>query len=131
MRATGTMFRSLYTAVVVANDPMPSVSKNAVTNPIASCNGAGVASPPRATVTPQTSRTIPRPTNSRPLTSIHQLVGIGFRQIDGCGPHLLHRLGEEHVNGGRAAGCHCAVGGEHRHRTLQRVDVQRVVVAAH
>ena len=32
---TGTMLRSLYTAVVVANEPIPSVSRKAVTNPIA------------------------------------------------------------------------------------------------
>ena len=48
---TGTMARSLYTAVVVANEPIPSVSKNAVTKPIAVCSTVGTTRPPRITVT--------------------------------------------------------------------------------
>ena len=39
---TGTMFAQLVGRVVVANEPMPSVSKKAVTKPMADCSGVGV-----------------------------------------------------------------------------------------
>jgi len=38
-------------AVVVANDPIPSVSKKAVTKPMAVCSGVGATRPPRTIVT--------------------------------------------------------------------------------
>ena len=39
---SGTSFQNLNALVVVAYEPMPSVSKKLVTNPIASCSGVGI-----------------------------------------------------------------------------------------
>src|SRR4051794_20805392 len=127
---TGTMLRSLKIAVLVANDPMPSVSRNAVTKPTPTWNGVGTARPPRTTMTTQTSSMIARPANRNVLASMHQVVGIGLRQIDRRPAHLGHRGGEQGADRGRSISGHHSVRREHRHRALQRLDVERVVFAA-
>lgn len=43
MTSSRTCFKSLYIEVVVANEPMPSVSKKLVTNPIPTSGGVGLA----------------------------------------------------------------------------------------
>src|SRR5713101_1866656 len=81
MSFTGTICWSLYAAVVVAKDPIPSVSKKLVTNPISKCagdgaNGVCVSAPPterrrftpitpRVTTTRYRTRKIVRATKSR------------------------------------------------------------------
>src|SRR5215471_5143242 len=92
---TGTTLRSLNTAVVVAKDPMPSVSSPAVKNPTISCNGVGVDQPPRTMVITHVARPRTRPKNNRLLASIHQLVCVGLTQVDGRAVHLRHRTVEE------------------------------------
>src|SRR2546421_5158 len=107
---TGTICRSLNTVVVVANEPMPSVSKNAVTNPTAAWNQVGLTKPPRAMATKYTTRTMARPTNSSSLALAHKFIGIGLRQIDVRVLDLLGRLGEQLVDRRRAVGRHDPVG---------------------
>src|SRR5579872_4273583 len=117
------MSRSLKTAVVVANEPIPSVSKNAVTNPRTACSGVGISNPPRAIATPYTTSAAARPTKRRLLASMHEVVGVGLRQIDARVPHLVHRLREQSVDRFGAAGVHHAVGREHQHRVADRLDI--------
>src|SRR5713226_6323197 len=130
MSFTGTMVRSLYTAVVVANEPMPSVSKNAVTKPIAVCRTVGMTKPLRISAAAYTISTRPRPTKSSVLASMNELVRIGLRDVDGRGADLFDGACELRAHGSGAVGRHQAVGREHRHRVFQRLHVQRVVVAA-
>src|SRR5947209_885254 len=110
MSFTGTMFRSLNTAVVVANEPMPRVSKNAVTNPIAPWSSVGRSSPPRSTATRYSTRTPARPTNRSVLASMHEIVRVGLRQIDAGAAHLVHRLREQRVHRLGARRIHDAIG---------------------
>src|SRR5712671_3044663 len=116
--------------VVVANDPMPSVSKNAVTKPIAVWSGVGVTRPPPTMVTRYSTSTTPRPPSSRLLASMHEFVGIGLRDVDRRASHFLHRGGQHGPGRAGAVGAHDAVGREHRHRALQRLRIGRIVVAA-
>src|SRR3954452_16247087 len=115
------MLRSLETAAVVINETIPSVSKKAVTKPIAVCSGVGTARPPRKTVTEYSASITPRPTNSRVLTSMNEFIGIGFRHVDGRVVHLLHRCGEQGPHDLGPLRRHLAVRRQHRHRRLQRV----------
>src|SRR5439155_22832078 len=108
---------------------MPSVSKNAVTNPMAVCSGVGVARPPRAMVTRYSTSTTPRPPSTRVLASTHELVRISFRDVDGRAPHFLHRGGEHAPGRLGAVGAHDAVGREHRHPAPQPLHLQRIVFA--
>ena len=74
---TGTMLRSLYAAVVVANEPMPSVSKNAVTKPIAVCRTVGMMKPPRISVAAYTTSTTPSPMKRIVLASTSMVIAQG------------------------------------------------------
>ena len=70
MRSSGTKRKNLNSDVVVANDPIPSVSKKFVTNPIAiaiaAASGSGMTGRWRGSA--RTSATIIiRPTSSRPM----------------------------------------------------------------
>src|SRR5262249_34704105 len=127
---TGTRSNSLYTAVVVANDPIPSVSKNAVTKPMIVCSSVGRTRPPRTIVARYNTSTATRPPSSRVLASIDELVGVGFRDVDGGAADLVVHAGEQRADFGGAVGSHRAVRREHRHRRLQRFDVERLVLTA-
>src|SRR5690349_7558535 len=123
MSCTGTIAFSLNTAVVVANDPMPRVSKNAVTKPSPVCSAVGATRPPLTTVTMLMTRATASPRKRRLLASIdgvcHQLVGIGSGKIDRRAADLLHRSREQRPHRGRAFLVHATVGRKHRHRALQ------------
>src|SRR4051794_11315570 len=127
---TGTRFRSLKIDVVVANDPMPSVSRNAVTKPIAVCRGVGRSRPPRTIVTRYSTSTAARPPSSRALASTNELVGVGFRDVDRGTADLVHGSREQRPHFFGTVSGHHAVGREHRQRRLQRCNVERVVFAA-
>src|SRR3954451_15584663 len=127
---TGTRFRSLNIDVVVANDPIPRVSRNAVTKPISVCRGVGRSRPPRTIVTRYSTSTAARPPSSSALASNNKLVGIGFCDVDRGVADLVHRSGEQRPDFGRALRGHHAVGREHWQRGLQRFDVERLVFAA-
>src|SRR5262249_31208692 len=127
---TGTRLRSLYTVVVVANEPMPSVSRNAVTKPMAAWKTVGFSSPPRTMVARYRMRTAPRPPSSSVLASTHELVGERLRDVDRRAAHGIHRSREQHPHFLGAVGRHRAVGREHRHRALQRLFVQRIVLSS-
>src|SRR5689334_5759290 len=126
---TGTTLRSLNTAVVVANDPMPSVSSPAVKNPTISWSGVGVVQPPRTMVISHVARPRARPKNNRLLASIHQLVCVGFAQIDRGAAYFRHRSVEKRPHRRSTVRRHQPVEGKHRHRILQRLDIQGVVFA--
>src|SRR5437764_6959908 len=127
MSLTGTRFLSLYAAVVVANDPMPSVSKNAVTNPRAVWSAVGTTTPPRMMVPAYITRTRPSPTNSRLLASTHELVGVGGGQINRRGFDLVDGAGKQRLHDLRAAPCHDTVGRAHRQRVLPAIHVESSV----
>src|SRR4051812_1007199 len=107
---TGTMLRSLKTGVVVANDPIPRVSRKAVTKPSAVCRAVGRSRPPRTSVTRYSTSTPPSPPSRSVLASMHELVGEGCGQVDRRAADFLHRGGEQHAHFLGAVGRHRAVG---------------------
>src|SRR5262245_4539602 len=110
---------------------MPSVSKNAVTNPMAVCSAVGMTSPPRTTATIQTTAPIARPTKRSVLTSINQLVRVGFGQVNRGAADLLHRSGKQRADGGSAVGGHASISRKHRHRVSKGFYKEGIVVTAH
>jgi hypothetical protein len=68
INSSGTRWKSRNAAVVVANEPMPSVSKKFVTNPISRSSGVGAAPPtPRAAA--RLVSIVQRATSTRPAAT--------------------------------------------------------------
>src|SRR5216684_747835 len=95
---------------------MPSVSRKAVTNPMMVCSSVGFTRPARTMVTRYSTSTTPRPPSNRVLASMHELVRVGLRDVDGRASHFLHRGGEHLPDRIGAVGGHDAVWRAHRLR---------------
>ena len=61
---------------------------------------------------------------------MNEFIGVGFRHVDGRGAHCIHRAGQQRPHGLGTLSRHQTIRREHRHRALQRLDVQRLVFAA-
>ena len=84
--SSGTIFHARNIAVVVANEPMPSVSKKLVTNPIPVCSGVGM------------HRLVTAMLATRALAPRHRVPGDGVEhcdddQRDDQGEFEVHKLG--------------------------------------